>query len=152
MTDTPDIPTSGPHSALDQVMQFFELVFSGAPTDPPTREAEIEAMITAALSSGYTYNGQPGKAADLVKFRAWLLSTYPTMVFRVQSAITAPIGVSSTTAPTTGVAISWRVDGTDKAGKQWYLEGMNLVSVVNGQATTNNQLGDAGHGWKAVGT
>jgi hypothetical protein len=147
-----DIPTSGPHSALDQVMQFFELVFSGSPTDPPERATEIEQLITAGLGSGYTYNGQPGKAADLVGFRNWLLKSYPTMVFRVQSAITAPIGVASTEPATTGVAISWRVDGTDPQGKQWYLEGMNLVSVVNGKAVTNNQLGDAGHGWKAVGT
>ena len=145
-----DIPTSGPHSALDEVMQFFELVFSGSPSDPPERTTEINALIQGALANGYEYNGKAGTADDLVKFRDFLLANYPTMVFRVQNAITAPISMASGAPVTTGVAISWRVDGTDKSGAQWYLEGMNLVSVVNGKAVTNNQLGDAGHGWQRV--
>jgi hypothetical protein len=136
-------------SPFDLVVGFFQNVFTGSVDESPEHKAGIAALISNAFAPGYTFNGGAMAPKDLIGWREALLKQFGSMTFHVKNALSSPVDVGPG-SPTTAVAISWQVDAVDSKGHKFVLHGMNMLSVRDGKAVSNVQLGDAGKGWVPV--
>ena len=151
-TDNPTMSAPAPTlstapSALDEVVRFYETVFSAPLGETPAQKAAVYATIEHSFAKGYTYNGNPFTPEQLIAYRESLVDQYPQMEFRVSSATEADVSLEP---PTVGsaVAIAWRIDAVDTANVHWFLNGMSILLVEDGLAVTNMQYGDAKKGWR----
>jgi hypothetical protein len=140
--------TPGP-SPLDVVIAFFQSVFSGTTDESPEHKAAIRALIDGAFGPGYTFNGGKMAPKDLAAWREFQVAKFSRMTFRVNNALSWPVD-AGTIEPTTAVSISWTVNATDGEGYQFQLNGMNMLGMQAGKATSNVQLGDAEKGWRRI--
>jgi hypothetical protein len=137
-------------SSLDEVMRFFQTVFTGNDHETADQKKAIMAILDQAFADGYTFNGQPMKPIDLFNWRESFWKRFSEITFRVESALSGPVD-AGTIQPTTAVCIGWTAIAQEReSGNTLRLRGMNLLALSGGLAVTNSQIGNAETGWQLL--
>jgi predicted ester cyclase len=105
-----------------QTATFFQKVFNDGDMD----------IIDAMIGPDYEFNGQPTTADQTKQWAQGLRKRFPDIHFSIE----AMLGEDEK------VALRWRMLGTDAtSGKQLTATGTNILVIVDGKASSNDQGG-----------